>query len=160
MNSGNWQLTGGVYDAVGNGADAWVYAGDMGWTDYGLEVRANMLTGNTELIIRSTGHWQNEYRITVWPYYSGEGNYYNRVELTRYKNGVGTSLWGIEPGDPIPNVTTIRLEAKGNRIVIYVNGNIQIDYTDSDPLLSGRIGLGVIRDRHVQFDNLNVATLP
>ena len=68
---GTWWQENGELHGTGSGAglDAWIYAGDESWTDYTFETTVIFGTGNAELVFRSTGHWQNEYRLTLfWEY--------------------------------------------------------------------------------------------
>ena len=157
---GTWQVIDGVFDAVGkvgNILDAWAFTGDTTWTDYSLQTRLNMITGNGEILVRSTEHWQNEYRISVFS--NSASAYPNDLALFRYKNGVVTTLWRQALPIQVPSNVVVRVDVVGNRIQVYLDGTKWIDFTDSDPLPAGRIGLGVIWDWHARFDDVQVVAL-
>ncbi|RMG92176.1 MAG: hypothetical protein D6706_17325, partial [Chloroflexi bacterium] len=157
LTTGTWQVTGGVFDAVGAGGDAWAYAGDQAWTDYSLSARINMISGNGELVFRSTGHWQNEYRLSVFS--ANSPSYANRVSLGRYTNGVFTKLWDQTLPIQIPDAVDVRVDLVGDQIQVYIDGKRWVDIHDPDGLTQGNIGLGVIWDWHAQFDNIRVVSL-
>ena len=157
---GTWQVANGAFHAVGGIGgvlDAWAYAGNPTWTDYSLQTRINMISGDGEIVVRSTGHWQNEYRISVLA--NSASSYRNELGLARYKNGVVTTLFRETLPIPVPSNVTVRVDVVGSRIQVYLDGTKWIDLDDPDPLLAGRIGLGVIWDWQARFDDLLVTAL-
>jgi hypothetical protein len=84
-----WEVRDGQLRGIGagGGVDAWIYAGRETWTDYAVETRASAseATGNAEVVLRSTGHWQNEYRISVLG--PGPGNFQIEVRVATAANG-------------------------------------------------------------------------
>jgi len=158
---GTWQVTNGVFDARGAGPDidAWAYAGDETWTDYSLRTRINMISGNGIVVFRSTGHWENEYRLEIWS--AKSGIYPNRLALDRYKNGEVKSppVWDQTLPIQIPDTVDVQVDMVGDYIQVYLDGTKWIDLHDPDGLAAGRIGLGVIWDWHAQFDDVQVISL-
>jgi hypothetical protein len=66
--TGIWTIENGELSGIGQGGriDAWIYAGDFTWTNYAFSAWIDFDTGNGILVARSTGHWENEYRIEFW----------------------------------------------------------------------------------------------
>jgi hypothetical protein len=159
MTHGTWQIVNGVFDAVGAGpdVDAWAYAGAESWTDYSTQVRLNMISGNGQVVVRSTGHRQNEYRIELWSNSSGYAP--NVLGLASYKNGSAQWVWRQTLPIPVPEIVTVRVDAIGDTIWVYLDGVQWMEYRDPIPMLSGRIGLGVVWNYHAQFDDVAVVAL-
>jgi len=157
VSKGNWRIENGelVGIGAGGGVDAWIYAGDTTWRDYALSAKIVFVTGNAELVLRSTGHWQNEYRVELWSQESTA--YTNCFQVSRYKDGVGKSFTDNTPSPlPITNPVLVRAEVVGNAIFVFINGRLLFNYTDSTPLLAGRFGLGVVWNWSGRFDDVSV----
>jgi hypothetical protein len=165
VHSGTWTIQNGELKGVrtDGGLDSWIYAGNLAWTNYLLSATVDFDTGNGDLVVRSTGHFQNEYRIQVWS--SNAPQYANRYQIYRYKNGVRSSLTAGKPGAvdgtvPAPILITdpanVQVKVIDNTLFLYINGTLIDTVTDTDPLLSGRIGLGVIWDWQGYFDDVVV----
>jgi uncharacterized repeat protein (TIGR01451 family) len=157
VSAGDWLIDQGELQGTGWGGmiDAWIYAGDTAWTDYILQAQVNFVSSNAILVVRSTGHWVNEYRIDLWMQ-GGENS--NQYQLVRYKDGVETVLIPLAVAPvPITDPCIIRIEARGDTLVLYINGQFVVAYTDLEPLLSGRIGLGVIWNYTSRFDDVMVS---
>jgi hypothetical protein len=153
VTSGTWKVVGGRLQGVGAGGqiDGYVYAGETSWTDYTLSTKVYFDNGEADLIVRSTGHWQNEYRFTLW--------YPGTYELIKYQGGVATHITGnIYDTSPVAftNPSDVRVEAAGGQFKIYINGTLMVDTTDPSPLLAGRVGLGVIWNYQVHYDDVLV----
>ncbi len=158
---GNWLIDQGelVGSGLGGGTDGWIYAGDPAWTDYLFQAKLIFVSGNANLVIRSTGHWQNEYRIDLWQQDAGNSN---RFQVIKYQDGVMYELTGGLLPSPVPivNPSVVQILASGNQIFIYINGESLYVIDDPTPLTQGRIGLGVIWDYINRFDDVLVTTLP
>ncbi len=173
-----WQVESGVWNIV-NGrlygagqrindivTDAWIYVGDTSWTNYEISVRAyfqprNGGYSNAEILLRSTGHWQNEYRSGVFPFNWGPpgDGYNNRVATGYYVNGTPISISRDTCYFDIPDTADIRIQAIGNRLAVYTNGKFAWGDENAAQLLKGRIGLGVLWDLSVVFDDVVVREL-
>jgi len=156
--AGWWTVENGKLRGTGwgGGIDAWIYAGDESWTDYVFEATVLLECGNGELVFRSTGHWQNEYRFELWRYDAPW--YANCFHLCRYKDGKATILTGANIPSPvlITSPAYAKVEVIGSTIKLFINGEQIYEIEDSDPLLNGRIGLGVIWDCYGHFDDVMV----
>lgn len=165
--TGSWAVESGELSGTGEGGgvDAWIHAGDESWTDYVFETKVVFGTGNAELVFRSTGHWENEYRVSLWS--EDSPSYTNRFQLGRYNDGVSyTCLTADVPGSvhcnapspvPITNPTHVRIEAIGSSIRLILNDQLVFETEDPAPLPNGRIGLGVIWSWHGHFDDVVVS---
>jgi len=79
-----------------------------------------------------------------------------KIELAKWKGGRQYWLFNKNSGYSATNKNRIRIEAYGANIKVYINGNLEIDYTDSNPVLeSGRIALQSYFS-HAHFDNLQI----
>ena len=90
-------------------------------------------------------------------------NYYyfifktNGVQLAK-KHGSLNEIFLQTPNQPrvqIGQWNHIKIDAQGNHIQIWVDNQLVIDYTDLDPLTSGKIGL-YNEDAWTQFDNIQI----
>jgi len=65
---GAWKIVNGAVEGVGSGGglDGYLYAGDSIWTDYSITTKVTFISGQAEFRLRSTGLFQNEYRISIW----------------------------------------------------------------------------------------------
>jgi RHS repeat-associated protein len=77
------------------------------------------------------------------------------LELSKIKAGMFHTLHYAQTAYSPLNWNTIRIEAAGNRIRVYVNNTLQIDVIDADPLSSGRIGLNAFWS-HAHYDNIDI----
>ena len=95
ISEGTWEIDNNKLRGIGHGGgiDAWIYAGNESWTDYEISFTAYFENGNAEIVLRSTGHWHDEYRVSVWPeeYGTTGDDYANTYQFSHYKNGVGYS---------------------------------------------------------------------
>jgi hypothetical protein len=161
VSTGAWSVVNGQLKGIGAGGsiDAWIYAGDTNWTDYSFQTRVFFGTGNAELVFRSTGHWQNEYRFTIWSQNSPQ--YANSASLSKYMNGAQSSLTsGVVPFQISSTSIVARVDIKGNNIKMFIDGNLVFDVNDPAPLTRGRIGLGVIWAWNGAFDDVLVTDIP
>jgi serine/threonine protein kinase len=162
IQTGTWSIQNGELAGQGGGGqiDGWIYAGDTTWQDYALQAKVIFVDYNAELVVRSTGHFQNEYRISLWQQMPGY-YYSNMYQISKYQNGVTTSFTDGNIPSPvtITNPSIVRIEVKNDTIRLYINNQFVTEYTDQDPLLSGQIGLGVIWDYSNHFDDVIVTDL-
>lgn len=159
---GNWSTDQGELYGQGGAEyhiDGAIYAGDTSWTDYSLQAKVIFINRSAQLILRSNGHWQNEYILEFW-----ENGYFNSnsYQVVKYKDGISYDLsGGVVPSRVlITNPCIIKVMASGNRLFIFVNDQFMAEIDDPDPLSSGRIGLGLKYNDEVRFDDVVVETLP
>ncbi len=157
---GDWIIDQGELQGTGWGGmiDAWIYAGDTAWTDYILQAEVNFVSSNAILVVRSTGHWQNEYRFDLWMQ-GGENS--NTYQISKYQGGIETQLTPGLVSSPVPitDPCQVQILAQGDHLGLYINGEVVTEFTDPDPLLTGRIGLGVIWTYTSRFDDVLVSPL-
>lgn len=86
---GDWSIDQGelVGTGWGGGTDAWIYAGDPSWTNYTLRTKVIFVSSNAMLVLRSTEHWVNEYRLDFWMQ-GGENS--NSYQVSKYQDGLIT----------------------------------------------------------------------
>jgi len=157
--NGTWNIEDGQLSGTGSGTndpkDGYIYAGDTAWTNYSLS--AKVFIGESDFILRSTGHWQNEYRITIWP---SDSAYPNTYQICKYQNG----FWSCLGNDRftftflLTAPYQVDVEAINDHILLSVNGIPVNDVVDPDPLSNGRFGLGVIWATHNLFDDVEVVS--
>lgn len=157
--AGAWNVENGELKGIGAGGaiDGWIYAGDDSWGNYDFEAKANLLEGEAEFVFRSTGHWINEYRLELWS--ASAGIYENTFVLSKYQNGTGYVLSNGHQLSPVPITDTLlgRVSVVDDNINIFINNQKIFEYQDNNPLLNGKIGLGVIWAKQGSFDNVLVS---
>lgn len=162
VNAGTWTINNGALQGVGAGGliDGWIYTGDTNWSDIVYEADVNFVSGNSEFVFRSTGHWSNEYRLTIWAQNSPANP--NMYSLARFRDGVSTSFTvsNVASAVPITPNSHVRVEAIGSLLSFYVNDALVYQVDDLAPLLNGQVGLGVIWDMTARFDNVSVELVP
>lgn len=156
--NGTWKIDYGQLSGTGSGIvepkDGYIYAGDTAWNNYSLS--ANVFFGESDFILRSTGHWQNEYRITIWPMGSP---YSNTYQICKYQNGIGSCPFGSDRFPfpfPVTAPYNVSVQVVNNHIRLSVNDTLIKDVVDPNPLPAGRFGLGVIWSTHNHFDDVFV----
>jgi len=75
-----------------------------------------MISGNGEVVLRSTGHWVNEYRLEIWS--ATSPSYPNILSLVRYRNGASTTLWSQSLPVNIPQTVNVQADIVGDHIQI------------------------------------------
>jgi hypothetical protein len=142
-----------VYRQGGTSGDGISAAGDVGWTDFTVEVRAKPVGFN------AGGGF-----VRLLARYRDTGNYYYLVlrstqvlELKKMVGGTATTLGSKSFTVTTEGWHTLRLEVVGTSLKGYVNGALQLSATDSQ-LGSGRIGVGTYNASAV-FDDM-VVRLP
>lgn len=79
-----------------------------------------------------------------------------KIELAKWQNAVQYFLFSKYTSYIPANKNHIKIEAVGANIKVYVNGNLEIDYTDANPLLAeGKVALESYFS-HVHFDNVAI----
>ncbi len=126
---GRWSLDGGVLRPQGNGPQSWALAGDPGWTNYTVTLRARKLAGDEGFILLWHAADGDNYR---WWNLGGWGNTVSRCEVA--ENG------GREPyGTGVPfSVETgrwyvLKLEVNGHSARGYVDGKLVMAENDEPP---------------------------
>jgi hypothetical protein len=142
-----WTVSGGSWSVLTDGTKAYRQgstssdgisaAGDVGWTDYTVEVRAR------PVVFNSAGGF-----VRLMARYRDASNYYyltlrstQVLELKKMVGGSATTLATKSFGVAADSWYTLQLEVVGTGLKGYVNGTLQVSATDSQ-FNSGRIGVG------------------
>lgn len=169
VQSGTWTVNSGTLVGHQNspGLDAYIYTGSTSWSNFVFETDVIFQDGNANIMFRSTGHWQNEYRLGLYSQVAEA--YTNRFFFNEYNNGVVTvhtlSLPDVVAGNamspvPIPETAHVKIEAIGSLLSFYINDELMYQFNDPTPLQTGQIGLGTIWNWTDGFDNVSVTLIP
>lgn len=124
------------------------YTGRWDWKDYTAEFTVIPVNGKEWGVnVRVQGAMRS-YAVTF-----GDGT----LSLRKNQNGYRT-LWEIpfdwQPGRRID----IRIQADGNTLTVWADGNLIRAYTDTDhPLLEGTVGISVSHGGHCCLDTLRIS---
>jgi hypothetical protein len=146
---GTWNVTGGVMQGSGN---TWEYSyayvsSTPAWTDYTVQARFQMPTGafGGGLGGRLDPATGNHYGVWIYPANSPGGS--NALKLVKF-NGWSTSfavMQQVSLSDVGTGSHTLKMTFQGSRILVYYDGTLQVDATDSSsPYLSGGISLDMM----------------
>lgn len=151
---------------VGDGSKtsaALAVAGDPEWRDYSFSVQMQVgqqLRQNTPPNPWETGWLFFRYQADDRAYYLAHK--VNGLELGKLvPTANGSQVFLATTAAPVAEMGRwydYRIEITGARIRVYVDGTLQIDYTDLDPIPSGRVGL-YTEDARVSFRYPFVAPL-
>ena len=154
----DWDLETGwsvVKDASNNvlqGIDhRWANAGSSQWADYTFETRVKLLQGTVHVNFRTCPDGR---------YFLGFGD--EGLYLGKSINAWSThvTLTSLYEQYPLNQWHDLKIEVKGNNVLIYVNDNLKIDYTDSDPTPFGAIAFETLENSHVYVDDIKVTHEP
>jgi RHS repeat-associated protein len=151
--SGGWAVENGVYAGAGDRSLT-----TDSWQDVDVSLTMQTITPGLDTSFETA--WVN-FR------WQGEDNRYyflikttGELELARYKNGeqtflVQTSSTSYNPLD----AHTVRIRNQGSQIQVWIDGNLQIDHTDTNPLTGP--GKVVLESRfcHAHYDNVQITDL-
>lgn len=116
------------------------------WFDYKFKTRVKLLTGSIHLNYRVAGCLR--YFIGFTP---------QSVYLAKTMPcGTHTDLASSPGKHELGRWYAIEIVGKGNRVQVYVDGVLRIDYTDAEPLLTGSIAFETLDDSHVHIDDVMV----
>ncbi|MEV7227626.1 family 16 glycoside hydrolase [Polymorphospora sp. NPDC051019] len=161
-NSNGWSKSGGSWSVVtdgslvnrqsGTSSDARTLVGSATWTDYGVQAR-----------VKPTGFNGANRHVGVVARAQSSSNYYalvvtsgGAVQLLKRSGGAPVALASGAGGPTVGSWATLRLEAVGNSLRGYVNGNLAVEATDS-AFASGRVGLATSY-ASASFDDVAVDT--
>lgn len=164
--AGTWGIQNNKLRGVGyvGGIDAWIYAGNESSTDYEISFTAYFVDGNAEIVVRSTGHKHDEYRVELFSQdWGNTGNEFrNTYAFISYKNGeqyrIQDSSGIVHRLCPfeITNPANIKVSIIRNVLKLYINEIFVDSFYDLEPLPAGNFGLGVVLAGECKFDNLVV----
>jgi len=159
IEGGNWSVIDGECVAKGFGL---LTTGNNEWNDYVCEVRMKTdrigVDGATKkeevydvasLFFRYID-LNNFYLISLW----ADGT----LVLDKKLNGKLTELKKVLTEEDPLQWNTFKVEAKGANIKVYLNGDLLIDVTDTDPINNGRIALRCLWG-DARFDDVSVSEI-
>ena len=159
--TGAWSVEDGrlVGTGWGGGIDAWAYVlpYSRALGPITIDVDVEFINGNAEIVLNSTGHWRNEYRVSFW--WSESPDYPNSYQVARYRDYEWTQLTddNVPTSVPIPRQAHLTVKRAGDTISLYDNGELVDAITDPEPLPAvGAFGLGVVWDYTASYDNFVV----
>ncbi|KPJ57189.1 hypothetical protein AMJ49_01075 [Parcubacteria bacterium DG_74_2] len=144
---GDWRVVQYNGNYVLQGIDHnWSTVGSESWTDYTFESKVKLIKGSLHINYRISQ--VGRYAIGV-----SEGGLYlmktifpdNHINLVNIGFPLEKNTWN-----------KIKIIGKGNNTKVYVNNVLKINYTDSEPLLNGRIGFESHPDSKVYVDDVQV----
>jgi hypothetical protein len=138
-------------------------AGSPDWRDYSFSVRMStqeQLRQNSPPNAWETGWLFFRYQGEDRAYYLAHKT--NGLELGKVVPPAGTGqiflVTSQSPPAEMGRWYEFRIDVRGPVIQVYVDGKLQLSYTDPDPILSGRVGL-YTEDAHVHFSQPSVTTI-
>ena len=144
-----------------NDGDAVTLLGDFRWCNYTASVDV-LFENNAEkaygsVAIRQTGGSQNLEDSAGYTFrVSADGSWKLYRKGTEVLSGSASDTEKFQKGINVWN--NLKLQGAGNVIRAYINNHQVAEYTDEQPITSGRIGLGSAYT-HTEFDNLKVMKL-
>ena len=125
-------------------------SGDILWKNYSLKVDVKLLDENsaTHLNFRNNGCLRYFIGFTTREIYLNK----------TYPCGTHPELMNIEEENEINRWYSVEIVGNEGNIKVYVDGDLKIEYTDPEPLLSGQIDFETLDEGYVYFDNILVTT--
>lgn len=154
-NSETWTIANGVYTQSSTSSGYLTFAGESDWTDYEIEVKVTPLTTTNGISFMINGRASDANNR----YYASYNN--GSLTLSRRWNSTSAKNMITKPYTMALNQQyTIKLVFVGQRISLYVDGTLELEYTDTDNAYSqGKIGLGTNKTS-AQFDDVIVRGFP
>ncbi|MFD0714244.1 family 16 glycoside hydrolase [Paenibacillus sp. GCM10027626] len=162
---GNWTAASGVYEQsdAGAGIAAESYAGEASWTDYIYEADVKITGGHRDaaMAFRVQSGLNNYYVLSIRSNSWLNGASDKRLELMKFHRGVWKVSANAEKSILDQTFYHIKIEVKRNQIKVFFNheASPSIDYTDTDPIRSGKIGFRTWQTS-AMFDNVVVTEIP
>jgi alpha-L-arabinofuranosidase len=126
--NGDWQVVDGALRQVGNAENTRAVAGDVGWKDYTISLKARKISGAEGFLVLFRSRDAQNYS---WWNIGGWGNTRTAVERSEGggKSESGTSNTTVETG----RWYDLRLEVSGKSIRGYIDGKLVTSATDTPP---------------------------
>lgn len=139
--------TNGVLTKVDEAESAFSNFGNRSWTDYIFRYKVKLEEDVVNAYVRAKFGQEGAYGISV-----------SQATLLLWKDTEGPGHLDLESKKysfEVNQFYDIKIEAKSNNLKVYVDDNLEIDYTDTDnPILSGNVGLEIIKNGY--FDDIIV----
>jgi photosystem II stability/assembly factor-like uncharacterized protein len=143
-----WTVSGGALLGTGH---AWARGGSSSWTDYSFEADVRLTTGEMHMNARVGD--DGRYLVNIHP---------GGLSLSRQFDQWQTFADLTQTPAPVQPGQThrIRFDLNGARVRVSLDGELEIDYTDSEPLTSGAIAFESLDGASVSVDNVSVVPYP
>ncbi len=119
------------------------------WTNYSFRSRLKLIRGRIHLNYRVSG--KGRYFIG----FLEDGLYLNKetplgkfFELARSDARIGINTWH-----------DIEIRGEGGHLQVYVDGMLEIDFTDDAPITQGSIAFETLEESYVQVDNVEISSV-
>jgi photosystem II stability/assembly factor-like uncharacterized protein len=138
-----------VLQGVGH---SWATSGLESWTDYEFDFKLKLMQGRIHLNFRIQPE-EGRYFLGFHPnglYLQKQFNQWSEfVELIDYVEIFNENQW-----------YNFKIELKEDLIKVYMDGELKIEFRDSEPLLNGKIGFESFDESQVFIDDINVTLYP
>lgn len=142
-----WQIAQENDNYILSGRDhTWAILRDQAWDDYRVRFRFNLLQGTIHL----------NYRLAEGPVSYFVGFNEKGLYLSKQTGNVLTDLKSIETPHQLDRWYDVEIAGRGERIQVFVDGELALDYTDSSPLRQGTIAFETLDNSRAQIDNIEV----
>jgi photosystem II stability/assembly factor-like uncharacterized protein len=127
---------------------SWINAGLDSWEDYTFESQVKLLQGLVHVNFRVSDEGR---------YFLGfsEGGLYLGKQFNQWSEF--TDLISIEQFHTFNQWYDLKVVIKDSNIKVYIDGVLEIDYTDTAALLNGAIAFEVLEESQVFIDNVSVS---
>jgi hypothetical protein len=142
LSTNNWSIQGGKYigsSPPGGGIYPRSLTGNLSWSDYALEATVKSISGVDRHILFRFDQNRSIPKGYAIKYVDSESGFAGHIELQRA--GVEVLQSNSTFKSHIGESHRVRVEGIGNRVKVYVDGQKYIDYVDSTPILTGKIGV-------------------
>jgi uncharacterized membrane-anchored protein YhcB (DUF1043 family) len=118
------------------------------WTDYTLEFRLNLIQEYFWVNVRANPSLSKRYMIGV-----SKGG----IHIVKHPEGEWITIGYLRTW--VRGWNDFKIEVYGDNIKVYVNGVLEINHIDHEPLVSGGINFEAAEYSHIYLDNVLVKTL-
>ncbi|HEY94274.1 MAG TPA: hypothetical protein G4O15_05000 [Dehalococcoidia bacterium] len=143
-----WSLTqdsgNNVFEGVGHN---WARTGDKNWSDYTFQTKIKLIQGAVHVNFRNCDEGR---------YFLGfhQGGLSLSKQFNKWKEFA--DLGEAHQPHKFNQWYDLKVEVKGGKIKVYIDGEISIDYMDPEPILNGSIAFETLEDSHVYVDDVLV----
>jgi hypothetical protein len=154
----NWDVRDGEYCAS-SGGEHRSFTGDESWTDYTVELQANLSQGNGYgIYFRATDPDRvNAYCFQYNPGH-GHGAFLFRKVVNGHEKSPSVVAWANKDYNWHTGPRDIRLEVVGSTYTAYVDG-VQVAQLEDSSYMHGAVGLRTWDSSDACFDNVNVTRI-
>ena len=133
--------TNGMLTKVDDATYAFTSFGDQNWTEYKLRLKVKVEQGFVEINVRFSGE-EGNYAVSLF-----ENQIILRKDIEQ-KVDSETKDHSFDPN----RFYDIKIEVKDSNVKVYVDEELQIDYTDTDnPILKGSVGLYISDKAYIDY---------